>query len=384
MKMRVPFHAGVFALLVAMLAAPVWPETAASLQVSPEAAPLRESLLSWSRSLKSFSGKYTLTQYWYDQPEHDPETPLVMQVDYRFDGNNRYMMVAGVPLEPSGVLTRFVARYDGKITERSDILRPGRPVVEITVRIDRVDMWPDPVGPYLTPEMFFEAGCDLWSFDEFLSVGSTDLVERNGQRILMHRRYPTDTRRLDIWFDGEGRPESFQHGFGPSGTDDEVRALWDGDPFDFFNVTYSIDVGDYRLTNGVQFPAWARKVWWDAKLDDGIKRRLIDEQRAGKLTPLEFDVERMLARGPRHEKTVQYFQLDVPSVKVNEPLAEEAFTIEIPAGAHVWRGKDATMEVHGSPWYRRLLHPVAVGAVAVGVLGITGWALTSRRRRRRR
>ncbi len=344
------------------------------LQVAPEAQALRKRLLAWSESLHSFCGDYRLRQTWPGVPEARDAVPMDLEVTYCFDDENRFMRRIE-PLDDGGTVTRWYSLHEGEYQFRSDYDYTTREDYTL-VALD-AEAWPDPDGAYLTPETLFNGDCSP-SLAVFMAVGRTTLHGVNGKQVLVHSRAPESRDRINVWFDDRGRVETFEWGVGIDAPPAEIRNVWDGDPFDAFNKYTELNLGQYTDINGVEFPVWARKVWW--AYDSTAIDRAAKALKATEIGPVEFQARTITDARPGYETTVQYFDLTGTDIRVNQPLPASRFVIEIPPGASIARAGSEDITTYPRPWYRRLLAPLPL-AVLTGlilVIGGSAWYMARR------
>ena len=338
----------------------------AAAEMSPEAAAAKEKLLAWSTSLTSFSGDYTLRQYWPGLPGRQEDIPQEWEVTYRFEGGNRYMHRIDL-LEGGGHAERFYSCYAGEFRHRSDMHFPPEEVrQEDHTTVNTAVAWPDAHGVYITPELLFQGDLD-GSLADFMAIGATSLHEVNGQRVLVHSQAPTSPDRINVWLDASGLPESFEYGITILASEEEARMAWGGDTFDAFLKYTEINLGQYVEINGVAFPTWARKVWWDynQSATEAVKQA---RDAGADWSQAEFLANYIRATEPLSERSVQYFECEPTAITLNEPVPEQDFRVDIPHGAAMFRPNtdlNADVEIFRIPWYRRWPWPVTL-ALAVG------------------
>lgn len=358
--------------LVALFAAGLG--AAEPLEVAPEAQALRERLLAWSESLHSFCGEYRLRQSWPGVPEARDAVPMDLKVTYCFEDENRFMRRTE-PLDDGGAVTRWYSLYEGEYLFRSD--HDYRTREDYTLVALDAEAWPVPAGAYMTPETLFNGDCSR-SLAAFMAAGRTTLHDVNGTQVLVHSRPPKSPDRINVWFDDRGRVETFEWGVGIGASPAEIRDVWDGDPFDAFNKYTELNLGQYTDINGVEFPVWARKVWW--AYDSAAIDRAVKALKAKEIGPVEFQARTITDAGPGYETTVQYFDLAGTDIRVNQPIPASRFEIEIPRGASIARAGSEDITTYPGPWYRRMLAPLPLAVLAglILVIGGTAWYIVRR------
>lgn len=362
------------ALLVSFASLTTWSDE--TLLVAPEAESLRSKLISWSQSLHSFRGDYTITHQppLYAETEFSADTIFVV---FRFDDGNRYMERLD-PLEDGGTVRHVISLLDGhvRILDAYDYVSKRKDYT--LVRDGLHEEWPEPLRAYLTPfELFNPVGEP--TLTDFLSEGRTVLYMREGRRVLVHRRYPAGRDRLNVWFNDLDEVIRFEWGMGLKATEEEISKRWSGDPFNAFKIYHTWELDGYTSLNGVRFPRWARKTWWE--YDHTHMHSLVDQWEEGLFTDLvAYQLETIRAVGEPWAGTIQEFQLSAGEIQVNVDLPEAAFEVDIPSGALLQvEPAQETLDVY-YPWYVRILQPIPLAVLAGLVLLIGGAAWYMARR----
>ncbi len=346
------------AIIVVFLACSLEAAGEATVFESPEAFAFHDALLAWSHSLKSFSGTYTINQYWYGIPGRDPNMPKETQITYRFEGGNRYMEYCAMlknPKEKDLVKVCFhVALYGGVITTREDFDKTKQRDPYSVADVGGKVAWPIPEGAYLSPDMIFQGDC--WpSLEQFLSKGESSVSLRNGQWVLTHR-FPYDSpERLDVWFDEQKRPKTFKYGYCVDVSKEELKSLYPGDPFDLFHLENSLELDNYVEINGTWFPTWVRKTWWEYE-NGKVSPELREAFGTGKISLPEYQVKRILVLGKLYVDSYQDCYINPQQVNINTPLSKADFEIEIPPGTLVSRDGDSRVYPYPGPWYWRVFN----------------------------
>ncbi len=364
-----------------------FPEKKETLYVAPEAKPLREAVLRWAESLRSFNGQYTLRQRWPHRPEAADKPPRQYTITYRFDGDNAYME-RETSIEPEGTQHFYLARYEGEVIGRFDYdypddaeekygsQYPGRVLQDHTyVRKNLPGSWPEPEGAFLPPPQIFQGG--LWpnsTLAEFMRYGETRLRKTDAGTMLVHRRNPAGNDKMIFYFDSQQRVVRIEKGLGIAAPMEELEASFPENPLGLINLSTSLDLGGYKELNGVQFPTWTQKTLWKypgtEKIDE-YKRRFDQEE-------IDFfELQRLIIQGvgDPYEATVLDFDLISLAQPLNTPLSPSDFEVPIPSGAYVQHDpRVQEVEEYIPPWYTRLMKPVPLAVLAGLVLLIGGAA----------
>ena len=347
-------QSGVWALLVLCAVQGIFSLTSAVAQEAKASAQTAEAVRAKLMSrpqLRSFSGCYTLHRQEMDKAGEVVKTDS-QQIEYRFEGENRYLsrefrtdlnMVSksetpgGDDAQPLRILTNvgfeneFASRID---TECPECLSTDG--WKVTVHL-RESHFPVPWGIYLDPRVLYgEQPAKSWgegySLEEVLSEGESTLAFHDGQRILSHDN-DEKLNHIDIFLDDNDRIaridsvvrllEEF--------TEDEIREVWDGDLLDTRYLISTVELSDYMNFNGLELPARARRLNYTTDRDHF--HALEDMYKTGQLSPLEF---RVRANTESHYlRRVSTVELDVDTVRVNEPLSKSDFTLHCPAGSTI-------------------------------------------------
>ncbi|MFP4502515.1 MAG: hypothetical protein ACLFTT_16085 [Candidatus Hydrogenedentota bacterium] len=365
-----------------------FPEKKETLYVEPEAKPLREAVLRWAESLRSFNGKYTLRQRWPHRPEAADKPPRKYTITYRFDGDNAYMERVE-SLEPVGKRHSYLARYEGDVIGRFDYDYPenaqeeygedypGRDFSDHVVVRDNVPApWPEPETAYLPPPELFQGG--FWpqsSLAEFMQYGETRLRETDHGSMLVHRRHPAGREQVMFAFDEDNRVVTIETGLGFLASMEELETHFPDDPLGAFRPRTTYEFGGYKEIDGVHFPTWAQETVWEYASDTEEAKRRAEAYHSGTISLFELQSWIVLEQGTPFEATVLDFELLSLAQPLNTELEPADFQVPIPTGAFVNRDP-TTQEVveYVEPWYARLMKPVPLAVLAGLVLLIGGAA----------
>lgn len=329
----------VMLLLAAMAVEPLY--------VHPDAVELREHVLTWSESLRSFEGYYVINDHapgetvLIEGAEYDfPAATHQYEIYYAFDGHNRIIkhLPPGTLLDnPTGVSfpVRFPfstnAVYEGDVTR---LTHTPDADVRYKAYINR-DEWRRPMTAPILPEHLF--GYEKPSaIPEILRTGETRRVERDGHEVLFHWGMQHD---VDVWVNNEGlitRIDYVGRIMPKFAGIDELREHWDGDLFDLRSMSKSIRLANHQLINGVWFPTQAYKTYYglSEKDRDSWRAFVADMDARGASHAEVFVADATMF--PREPQSVTEFTLiDPESTSINTPLPSETFQIDIPPSATI-------------------------------------------------
>ena len=320
---------------------------------------VKAHLLSWSESLKSFAGNYTIDQLWSQEPER---TPLHFDLTYRFQGENRLLTHAFVDSGGKSVV-HTDALLDGTLSELHLIDEQSSPNVSGTLGL-KAKNWLFPPGALLSPEILFGNLSEEEPLAEFFSTGETTLHERGGKRFLHHYNNGTV---LVVYFDSKERVTCYELGYSdlfPA----EVAEYWDGDPFEFKSLSKTLELKNYVEINGVSFPSSAVRTVWD--FEDGPFEALRARYEAEKWEPIIFHVKACTELDVV-PTLVQHFELDVNTAQVNADLPDLMFKIDYPEETVLFSASGERIQPGPGLWFWVLL--VGGGIVLLALLGGGGW-----------
>jgi len=394
-------------LLLAIVIAPLAVRAEEDPSAATEAESLKNTIILWSRSLESFSGSYRLWQenLMNTAPAQDDIKRLgrllhpdrypdhfEWRVIIRTTGRNAYFELHELntvsPTNPdpdveiysyyNGVYDSFSRTKGYPICVANDHSRNGLPF---------------PWGGYITPEEIFGRQREFL-LGEVLSSGNSRVVERDGLKILSHVKLPVlrtgaqdplkpedvvvFQKCVDVAVDADGHVARIEWVSRPYPSEETVRQMWPGDPFDLRTKGETLELGDYAEIDGVAFPRQVVKTWWTKNKSD------IDaasaRYAAGEISQDELRID--VISLPAIERCVQTFTLE--KARLNVPLTEADFKIDWPKGVKVWDAKEvpppgAIVGEPCSPYY----YPAIVGGV-LGILAIIGVVACLIIRRRRR
>jgi hypothetical protein len=325
---------------------------------------VKSLLVAWSQSMQTFSGSYDLEQ----EITADPDTER-WRITYRWDGRNVYFQQEW--FVPEGVQTN--AYYDGLLHYCSDSSDYSYAVVNDKKKENTEFFW----SVYLTPEAIFGQYHEL-SLADVLAEGTTRFLERDGDRIVSHTNRDLH-RAVDIHLDDQDRVKRLEWVRRPfSYSDEQLRTIWSGDPFDLRRKRFSLDLSEYAVIEGVPFPMAATKTWWISNAEAG--ERLNQAYDRGEISMDELTIGLYTTE----ENVLNVQRLQFESVALNTVLGKEDFSLDCPENAQVFdeskRQKDNAMEKIA---LKRPSWPyVRIVAATLGVISFAGIVLTIRARRR--
>ncbi|WP_320178441.1 hypothetical protein [Roseovarius pacificus] len=335
-------------------------------------AQLKADVIAWAESVQSFDGAYTLVQY----PGVDTassEAPLrKMLVQYRFQDDNRFMRIVDEALrsdDAQPVLT--LARYKGVVSQRADDDRGDRQD-PLSGHVNGSE-WPLPDGAFLTPNELFGTANEV-TLAEVLTDGETLLFREDGFRVLSHRT--PDSMDVDIWLaqNGDVIRLDWVVRLWPTYSDAQIAEAIAGDPFYARHVITTLDLSAYKTIDGVRFPTFARKSWWNVVRND--------EAGAGK--PAPDDAIARFAGVTQYERAAQTFDMRPEDARINVPLAADDFDIRFTEGMLMRDWSTQEEYRYSKPWYeRRIAYLAIVPAIIAAFLVLLLMALMHKRRRKR-
>lgn len=282
-----------------------------------EVEQIKQKILEWSDSLTAFSGEFHL-----ERMRESDTAPSHFDIVYRWDGENAYFQSTVVNDAVREVETFAV--YNGTMEQYSLMGDDGLGIAEITGR----DSLPFPWGVYILPDAIFGQHHEL-SLREVLSSGDSVLLQRDGNRVLSHINRDLG-RAVDIYLDAAGHVTRYEWSTRPYElSQDEARALWPGDQFNFRILNISLDLSSYAEIDGVAFPLQVTKTWWQLETASVATHKAMFD--TGEITHEEFFVR--LCNTPKRIFSNQTFRLD--EAAINPVLTDEDFHIEWPEGTEV-------------------------------------------------
>ena len=332
-----------------------------SIQLSDEEMKVvKDRLLTWSESLKSFSGEYTVDQYWPQEPER---TPLHFDFIYRVQGENRLLTHEFTDATNGIVVTHTDALLNGQFSDLHSENNQVRPIISGSLEY-KSNNWTFPPSALISPEKLFGNLEGEESLADFLSVGETTLHERDGRRLLHHHN---NGYALLICFDQQNHVARYELGYSSLSLE-EVSAYWDGEPIDFSQLILTLELKNYAEINGVSFPSRAVKTCWG--FEDAPFEALRARYEAEKWEPIIFHVKACteLDVVPR---LVQHFELDVNTAQVNADLPDSMFKIDYPEETVLFSASGERIQPGPGLWFWVLL--VGGGIVLLLLLGGGGW-----------
>jgi hypothetical protein len=362
-------------MVVCSLLCCVLPAARADLEVAPEAARLREKVLMWSASLRSFKGTYIISRTWPGVPGAAGKPPVEKEIIYRFNEKNRFLHRTDSLENGTVEVTLTYGLLNGEYVHLNDYHYVDGSKEDYALATLGLDFWQDfGGGAYIYPETIFNGNCSM-PLEKFMASGRTSLHDVEGQMVLVHQR-TMDRDCIRIWLNSDERVDTFELGVGIDPAMGDVSSVWDGDIFDALKKYTELNLSDYVEINGVWFPTTVRKVWWHYdqkeimdKLSEDLKHKLIVEKQDGDHATLEFQAETIRQIGPPMERTIQYFNIEPSEFEVNIDIPDSEFEVTIPPGAYYGNPlKETEIKIYPGPWYYRLMKPLPLGLIAAGIL----------------
>ena len=337
--------------------------TVSSPLLIPDSAELEEvkkTVLSWSNSLKSFKGCYSLTQQNYDIEGGGsiPAAFFEMEVAYRFEDKNQYMTLE--MYHPDGLLHQnCAAKWNGVVQKCDTIVDDS--VTERNYAVLEGE-WPFPDGAYILPTDLFGWDVDT-SLEKRFEKGETYFLKRDGMRVLSQCCFGDS---FEIYVDEEDRVRKIDKMFRPAISLEELQTVWkQKEPFDVFLCTETLELDGYIEIDGVDFPTIAKR-----------SARLYDREEYMKKCKARFDAEEIsiyefhmcMMELPVYVQSVMNFQLNPTTATLNKRLSKKDFKILLEDGTKVFNTESDGFYTYKTPWYAR---PVTWG-IAVAVLLLLG------------
>ena len=337
------------------------------LVIDADALEKRETLLQWSTSLTSFSGKYTRTEANLDPDSPNKNIQQVYDIEFRFENDNKYVDYFSPVTEE-----RNLCAYIEKNCTSLQILREA-PEATITSKyfVKRTEgRWEPPYPkemlfpPYTTflQEML---GIEI-SISDFLSQGRSMIYERDGQRILIHRN-PT-LGRAEIQFDAGGRVKKVV--LANDWKDEEIAPYYSGGALALYYPFTSYEYQDYQQINGVWFPL---ESFYTNYSGGQPLKEIMAQRNRGEISGIAAEV--MIA------STVSFFpnnvagmKYDPASLRINEKLGDAAFKIKVPGDALELDGENRVIlpeeENRFISWIKsHKIIAISIMAVLIGAMG---------------
>ena len=327
-----------------------------------ELARVKKAVLTWSNSLKSFKGSYSLRQQNYGHPNGNvtPVAAFGMEAEYRFQGKNRYLSVE--IHHPDGKITRqHGAEMDGSIQRRDD-MKVGSETEYGVVYPDN-NQWPFPDGAFLLPTEVFGESSEK-SLEERLEEGTLYLLDRDGVRVLSQVCFG---EALEIYLDEDERVRRIDTIFRPAISMEELRTVWgEEEPLNVFWCVESLELDAYQEIDGVDFPVLAKRTTYMHD-HDRAEKECFQPFNAKVISVYELHMCQM--KLPTYPTFVADFQLHIDTVSINKRLWARSFKLPMDDGDRVYGGIGKELSyVYETPWYAR---PITWG-IAVAVLLLLG------------
>jgi hypothetical protein len=357
-----------------------------------EAGELRDRLIEWLSSIETISCEYTaevFTDYPPDLSSTENAPPI--RVTYRSRGKypDRAVFMSTPPLQGSGGLVRAVegAILNGRFVTKYETYGASGELEDVSVVLEKEEGQNPSGRALISPDYLLLAGTisvpgmqRMAPLEELLRMGRTRLLRENGTRVLFHTLAPFTNFILQIYLDDSGLPKEIQIGFGTSLTFEELTSLG-RDPTKVFREAMDLDIRNYTVVNGVPFPLEISAFRYHT-VETNLP--LLAELHYPWCKPIvegvaptfeEYELSRFDRVGAATTRALmgrQYMRIDPATLRINEPLPDALFTVNIPEGARYLRGPGYTEEEMeeeiNPPWYRRHTMAVIAGAALLILL----------------
>lgn len=318
---------------------------------------IKQTVLEWADSLKTFSGRYRLDLF-----QEDGTPSKQYRCVLRWDGMNTYYELESGDPDASNI--EIFAYHNGLLD--TYIMQQGRSSYGISGSVGKQGV-PIPWGVHITPEEIFGQNHE-YSLAYILSQGVTQLIERDGQWILWHSN-PELSCSVDVYVDKQYRVTRLEQVRRPySYSVEQLQEIFPGDPFDLRVPRTTLILSAYSDFDGVPFPIEVTKIWW--QLDEYTAENINSAYEAGAISLEQYIVD--MYSVPVYELARQIFRLD--DARVNLALTETDFQIEWPKGTRIYTPEElANMEETGLAITAFVPSPNPYSiAVVVGVISILG------------
>lgn len=293
---------------------------------------VKELVLAWSGSVKSFETTYTIHSV---RIEDGKELfHRFSRIEYRRAGDNFYfredsfdeygVFQDGITFAYADGAGEFLQNYpSGDASGRTNLGKIPFPYF--------------PWGAYVTPEEIL--GEDMGRpLREMLATGNSYLKEAGGHLVFVHDN-PVLGKSVAVHFDNGmnvTRLDWFKRPYDL--TEEERNTLWSGDPEELRLLLVSLVFDDLAEMHGVVFPLTVRKSWWNS--DQSLKERTIRRRDSGEISQAEFLVETYSR--PQFEAAYQIFEME--QVRLNPPMTAADFRIKWPENVQILEeGSDGTL-----------------------------------------
>ena len=291
-----------------------------------------EEVTTWLNGLHSFCVDYTFTSYFVYRPDlnNDPDVPVViLDINYCYDGNRRYVSERDDAL---GIFQEGVFLNEEYIELRS--------IFRKTPETEQWEYytWDKPAKAWEFPSPDFAIQSPSWVFGKettmehpllhYLEEGKVSLSNSDGKDVLLVV-HPSDYC-FEFTFDQEGHVQNLL-----------VYSIWSGLPPEVYSgsvmdtkwLKYAYMYTNYSLVNGYLFPLHVTRTTYSLN-DEG--KELIEARNNGYMSAQAAELE-IRERGLFRESIIDYIDYNKDTLRINEPLEDEVFTIDIPENVRIMK-----------------------------------------------
>lgn len=320
---------------------------------------LEQWVETWSKSLKSFDGRYTYTVHRY----FDDEAPFSQHdIRYKSQDDNLWFTTDGL----FGEGTKHTeAIFNGKCSYRLDRTIETDPPIDGEMVINRDGGWRWPMH-FMSLDFLYTRPYALTRLDEILTHGHNYAVVRDGQYVLSHWANDDIDSSVEIYFYPDRTVSKMEWGpkFGletPHQTEDHLPSLVAevGSAFDIRIPGTTIEYLNYVDFDDTRFPVEVRET--DYSIYD-LPSNAEAKQQAG---TGEIEWHEYFLRIFRDKEkipivTERTMELNVAETTFNALLPDEAFKIDFGANAMVYDTQ--TTDLYRVPaWWEFVLTPLFWG-----------------------
>lgn len=330
---------------------------------------LRDLVVNWSESFRSFRGRYTLRQTNYT----DPDAPFTEQVvEYRFQGANRWIRITGWP-EADTVFTE--ASYEGRAARRVDRPSATQHGIRGELTVNQIDGWQWDNVELMRPDVILSRPYANVPISDELASGTNYAIRRNGQWVLAHWIKNDIGSNVDIYFYPDGSIDKMEwlFRFGYKSPDAMTEAVPElvadaGGPFELRVVQRSVSYANYVDVGGFRFPVYVSNLAYNVGGSE-LGREIKQAFGSGAISSKEY-VARFFQCGKETPESTRFdFELDLGTAEVNVPLRSRDFKIDY--GAHALVHDADTGELFLVPtWSETLLRARVLVPCAVLLLAV--------------
>ncbi len=332
---------------------------------------LRQKALDRSNSFRTFEGSYTASY------ANNEGVTTVESFQCRFRGDDLWLRDEMVEhsgqdsgnINPGDVFT--MARLAGVTKYLMEKANNGEKIVELKREAPLFasqEIWPES-----TVGLERESGFRDLLQSASAPGGRTFVTAREGMDVLTYCAQGRGPRATDIYFDSGGRIVRVEYVFRPPCPPDDIRSYTGLEPFDVWGKDRSLELDDYRTFDGVDFPCHVTCTFW--RIANHSELHPIEIQGANR----EISVCETYARCIAAERDIDVgtttVVFDPDTIRINAPLSDDAFRLDIPKGAVVIDKETHVVTEPPVPWWRRHSDAVLyVGTLTLFALAsIVGW-----------